>query len=62
MTDIGKVANNRQVHPPDNKWIRFGKHFHICVLEKLCLAFIMNLFELHSIEFIGKFTPKQGKT
>src|SRR5579871_6249943 len=44
---VKHVRNNGQVHPPDYKRMRFGEHFKIIVLEKLCLAFIMNFFKFH---------------
>jgi hypothetical protein len=47
MTEVNKVDNYRYIHTPDDQGMGFCEHFHVTIVEKLCLTFIVNFFELH---------------
>ena len=46
---IQHIDHNRYIHTPDHQRMCFGKHFQVRIFEKLCLPFIMNFFELHTL-------------
>ena len=59
MAVIKHIHNHWKIHSPDHKRMCLGQHFQEIVLEQPCLAFIMNLFELHAAK-IGKRTGESA--
>jgi hypothetical protein len=51
---IKHICDHGKIHAPDNEGMRFCKHFQVTAFKKLSLAFIMDLFELHSAKITQK--------
>jgi len=45
----GKTNNKRKVHSPNDQRVSLGKKFQHRILEKLCLAFVVDFLKLHTL-------------